>query len=209
MPKRSRSSKSRIWLNKQNQDPYIIKSRKEGYRSRAAYKLLEINEKDHILKRGMTVVDLGSAPGGWSQVAAKLVGSTGKVIAIDLLAMDPIENVRFFQADFTSQTIRDLLFAELNGKKVDIVICDMAPNLTGIATVDQENSFYLLELAYSFAKQVLKKHGVFLAKAFHGAKFEVLTKNIKMEFGNLLIRKPDSSRSESKEVYLLASDYTS
>ncbi|MBP9721782.1 MAG: RlmE family RNA methyltransferase [Gammaproteobacteria bacterium] len=210
MVKRSnRSSKSRSWFSKQNQDPYIIKSRKEGYRSRAAYKLLEINEKDRILRSGMIVVDLGSTPGGWSQVAADLVGKNGKVLAVDLLPMAFINNVTFIQGDFTEDTIQQQLLELLGGKKADVVISDMSPNLTGIATVDQAKSMHLVELAYDFARLVLKKNGIFLSKAFHGANFENLTKNIKQDFSKLLIRKPMSSRTESKEVYLLASDYTS
>lgn len=211
MSKRSnKSKKSSQWLNKQNQDPYIIKSRKEGYRSRAAYKLLEINEKDHILKPGMIVIELGSAPGGWSQVVSKLVGSKGRVIAIDLLPMEPIQNqfdnVEFIQGDFTTDEIRQKL-ASLPCK-IDLVISDMAPNLTGIKTVDQANSVYLVELAYTFAKEVLKKNGAFLAKSFNGAGFDGLLSNIKSEFSSVAIRKPNASRSESNEVYLLARGYT-
>jgi 23S rRNA (uridine2552-2'-O)-methyltransferase len=206
-----RSSKSKIWLNKQNQDPYIIKSRIDGYRSRAAYKLLEINNKDHILKSGMIVVDLGSAPGGWSQVAAKIVGGSGKVYAIDILPMEPINNVSFIHGDFTDDNIYQTLLKDINNinSKVDIVISDMAPNLTGISSADQANSIYLVELAYTFAKQVFanNKNGIFLAKVFHGAGFDALVKAIKTDFTKLLIRKPLASRSESKEVYLLARGY--
>jgi len=209
--KSNRSKKSSSWLSKQNQDPYIIKSRKEGYRSRAAYKLLEINEKDHIFKSGMIVIELGSAPGGWSQVIAELVGNNGHVYALDILPMVPIQtkynNITFIQGDFTLDNIRQQLM-ELNLlKKVDAVISDMSPNLTGIATVDQINSVNLIELAYTFAKDVLKKDGVFLCKAFYGASFENLVKDIRQNFTKVLIRKPNASRTESKEVYLVARGY--
>lgn len=206
--KSSRSNKS--WHQKQNKDPYVKKSRAEGYRSRAAYKLLEINQKDHIFKEGMVVIDLGSAPGGWSQVAKELVGDQGKVIALDILEMEPITDVHFLQGDFTSEEVYNQLLNLLSAnhiKKVDIVISDMAPNLTGIPASDQARSIYLIELAYDLAKTVLKDNGVFLAKAFHGAKFDELVKNVREDFDKLLIRKPSASRSESKEVYLLATGY--
>ncbi len=205
-----KSSKSKSWHQKQNNDQYVQKSRAEGYRSRAAYKLLEINKKDHIFKPGMVVVDLGAAPGGWSQVARKLIGNNGKVIALDILDMEPIEGVDFIQGDFTSNEVFDNLIEYLcNNRinKVDIVISDMAPNLSGIVTSDQIRSINLVEIGYSFAKMVLKDGGVFLAKVFHGAKFDELVKKIRTDFDKLLIRKPDASRSESKEVYLLATGY--
>jgi len=210
MSKRSnKSKKTSLWLNKQNQDPYIIKSRKEGYRSRAAYKLLEINDKDHILKPGMIVVELGSAPGGWSQVISEQIGKNGKLFAIDLLPMDPIvnkyHNTDFIQGDFTTQEIQDQLTRLFD--KADLVISDMAPNLTGIKIVDQANSVHLIEIAYIFAKEVLKKNGIFVAKFFHGTAFDELVKNLRKEFVSVVIRKPSASRAESKEVYLLARGY--
>lgn len=206
--KSSRSNKS--WHQKQNQDPYVQKSRAEGYRSRAAYKLLEIDQKDHIFRPGMVVIDLGAAPGGWSQVARKLIGNYGKVIALDILDMEPIDGVDFLQGDFTTDEVFNNLLDYLshnNINKVDMVISDMAPNLSGIATSDQARSIYLVELAYNLAKTVLKEKGVFLAKVFHGAKFDELVKMIRGDFDKLLIRKPSASRSESKEVYLLATGY--
>lgn len=186
------------------------KSRAEGYRSRAAYKLLEIDQKDHIFRPGMVVIDLGAAPGGWSQVARKLIGNYGKVIALDILDMEPIDGVDFLQGDFTTDEVFNNLLDYLshnNINKVDMVISDMAPNLSGIATSDQARSIYLVELAYNLAKTVLKEKGVFLAKVFHGAKFDELVKMIRGDFDKLLIRKPSASRSESKEVYLLATGY--
>jgi len=207
--KKNRSNKS--WHSRQNKDPYVIKSREQGYRSRAAYKLLEINQKDHILKSGMNIIDLGSAPGGWSQVASEIVGEQGNVIALDILDMQPINNVYFIQGDFTTDEVFNKLLDYLDQNKiinkVDVVISDMAPNLTGIVTADQANSIYLVKLAYDLACKVLKPGGVFLAKAFQGANFDSLSTEIKQSFSKLLIRKPKSSRSESKEVYILAIGY--
>ncbi len=210
MSKRSnKSKKSSLWHSKQNQDPFTIKSRKEGYRSRAVYKLLEINEKDHILKPGMVVVELGSAPGGWSQLISEIIGSDGKLYAIDLLPMDPIankyNNTTFIQGDFTTDELQQKLISYFN--KADIVLSDMAPNLTGIKIVDQANSIHLIEIAYTFAKAVLKKNGVFVAKFFHGTAFDELVKQLRKEFASVVIRKPSASRAESKEVYLLARGY--
>lgn len=208
MSKKNRSNKS--WHARQNKDIYVKKSRAEGFRSRAAYKLLEINEKDHILKPNMIVIDLGCAPGGWSQVAKQLVGVNGKVIGLDILDMDPIAGVDFIKGDFTTDAVFNQLIDYLHVSgitKVDAVISDMAPNLTGITIADQSNSIYLVKLAFDFAKIVLKKDGVFLAKAFQGAKFTDLVNEIKGDFDKLLIRKPTASRAESKEVYLLAKCY--
>lgn len=206
--KKQRSNKS--WHARQNKDIYVIKSREQGLRSRAAFKLLEINEKDHILKPGMIVVDLGAAPGGWSQVAQKIVGDQGKVIALDILEMEPIAHVDFIQGDFTTDEVYNQLcehLADINIDKVDVVISDMAPNLSGITTSDQARSIHLVEIAHEFAKTMLDDGGVFLAKAFHGVGFEKLKNNISGDFDKLLIRKPKSSRDESKEVYLLAMGY--
>jgi 23S rRNA (uridine2552-2'-O)-methyltransferase len=209
MSKKSRKQNN-SWHSKQNSDIYVKKSRAQGYRSRASYKLLEINQKDHILKSNMAVVDLGAAPGGWSQVAKELVGDAGSVIALDILDMEPIPDVSFIQGDFTTDaTLAKLLdYLKANNlTKIDVVISDMAPNLTGIKTADQANSIYLVQLAYEFAKMVLKPGGTILAKAFQGANFNGLVKKIAADFDKLLIRKPNASRSESKEVYLLATGY--
>lgn len=209
MSKKS-SKSSKKWFSRHQSDIYVKKSRVEGYRSRAAYKLLEINQKDHIFKHGMTVIDLGAAPGGWSQVAKELVGPSGKVIALDLLDMDLIPGVDFIQGDFTEEVVLNKLLDHLKQsglEKVDVVISDMAPNLSGVKTSDQLNSIYLVELAHELAKTVLTDGGTLLAKAFHGAKFEQLVKDLRTSFDKLVIRKPDASRSESKEVYLLATGY--
>lgn len=209
MSKKS-SKQNKSWLSRQNNDVYVKKSRAEGYRSRASYKLLEINEKDHIFKQDMIVVDLGSTPGGWSQVAKKLVGSKGKVIALDILEMEPLAGVTFIHGDFTSEETLNRLLAHLsesNIAKVDLVISDMAPNLTGIKTSDQANSIYLIQLAFQFAQLALKPGGTLLVKAFQGSKFDMLVKEMRTSFSKLLIRKPNASRSESKEVYLLATGY--
>jgi 23S rRNA (uridine2552-2'-O)-methyltransferase len=207
----------KTWRDRQNSDPYVIKSRKEGYRSRAAYKLLEINQKDHILKSGMVVIDLGATPGGWSQVASGIVGVKGRVIALDILELEPIQNkfnnIHFIHGDFTSDEIYNQLLSYLASNnlmhKVDVVLSDMAPNLTGIKIADQASSSYLVQSACDFARQVLKPGGSFLAKVFYGKEFENLNKKLRLEFEKLAIRKPDSSRDSSSEVYLLARGYKS
>jgi len=202
---RSKSSKS--WLQEHFSDEYVKKSWKDGFRSRAAYKLLEIQEKDRILKKGMTVVDLGAAPGGWSQVATHWVGESGMVLAMDILPMDSLADVKFIQGDFTEQAVYDQLLQELNGRPVDWVISDMAPNLSGNRSVDQTKTVYLVELAIEFADQVLIRGGGFLAKIFQGEGFEEVLKTLKQKYTTVLIRKPDASRSRSPEVYLLAKGY--
>lgn len=209
----SKNRSNKDWQQRQNSDPYVIKSKKQGYRSRAAYKLLEINQKDHILKPGMVVVDLGASPGGWSQVATQIVGATGRVIAVDLLEIEPINNNNFYfiHGDFTSEAIYKqlIIYLENNNltQKVDLVISDMAPNLTGNKTADQARSSYLVHTAYEFACEVLKPKGVFLTKFFYGSEFEALSKEIKNNFDKLLIRKPKSSRDSSKEAYILAQGF--
>lgn len=202
MPK-SKSSKN--WLKEHEDDAWVKKSRAEGYRSRASYKLLEIQQSDHLVKPGMVVVDLGSAPGGWSQVAAKLVGSKGRVIASDILAMDPVPGVDFVQGDFTEEACFQEILALLPpGAAVDLVISDMAPNLSGMAAIDQPRSMHLVELALDFARTTLKPGGSLLTKVFQGDGFESLLKTVRSEFTQVVNRKPDASRSRSREMYLLA-----
>lgn len=213
--KANKSNKS--WQAKQNRDPYVIKSRNDGYRSRAAYKLLEINEKDHILTPGMTVVDLGSAPGSWSQVASDIVGIKGKVVALDILDMVAITNVEFIQGDFTTDEVFNQLIATLeqttaalqgmSNRKIDVVISDMAPNLSGNVTSDQARSAHLVLLAYDLALKVLKPKGSLLVKVFYGSSFNELVQTLKNSFDKVVVRKPKASRAESKEVYLLATGY--
>ena len=202
----SRSKTSSRWLKEHFEDEYVKRSWKDGYRSRAAYKLLEIQEKYRILKSGMTVVDLGAAPGGWSQIAAKWVGDKGKVLALDILPMDTLADVTFLQGDFTDQAVYDELIKILDGRKVDWVLSDMAPNLSGTRTLDQPRAIYLVELAIDFADQVLQKGGGMLVKLFQGQGSEAVIKTLRQKYKNVSIKKPDASRSRSSEVYVLAQD---
>lgn len=192
-------------------DPFVKKAAKEGYRARAAYKLLEIQEKDRILRKGMSVVDLGAAPGSWSQVASHCVGETGCVYALDLLPLVPIVGVSFLQGDFTDETVLDAFFLLLQDsgeqKKVDAVISDMAPNMSGHKTVDQLAMMLLLELAFDFAQKTLKKGGVFLTKAFHGKGYDQFLKSLRPCFDSIVIRKPTASRARSREVYIVAKGF--
>ncbi len=197
-------SKNRSWIKQHVKDPYVKQSQVDGYRSRASYKLLEIVEKDRLIRSGMTVVDLGSAPGGWSQVAAKLVGHTGRVHALDLLPMDPIAGVDFIQGDFTEEDIFDELLKLIENRPVDLVISDMAPNLSGNKAVDQPAVMYLAELAVELAEKVLTINGVFIAKLFQGQGFDPFVLQVRTLFNGVSIIKPDASRSRSREVYLVA-----
>lgn len=203
----ARSKSSGRWLKEHFVDTYVKKSWQDGYRSRASYKLLEINERDHILRPGMTVVDLGSAPGGWSQIAAKIVGEKGKVIASDILPMDPLAGVDFLQGDFREQEVFDKLLEMINGHKVGLVISDMAPNISGVASVDQPRTMYLAELALDMARKVLAPGGDFLVKVFQGSGVEEFQKEIRGSFQKMLIRKPKASRPNSREVYVLGRNY--
>ncbi len=206
----SKSKSSKNWLKEHEDDAWVKKSRAEGYRSRASYKLLEVHKSDRLIRPGMTVVDLGSAPGGWSQVAAKLVGSSGRVIASDILAMDPVPGVTFVQGDFTEEAcFQEILALVPEGEGVDLVISDMAPNLSGMAAIDQPRSLHLVELAVDFALTTLKPEGALLTKVFQGEGFEALLKDLRSEFTQVVNRKPDASRSRSKEIYLLAKGYRS
>lgn len=199
-----KSKSSHRWLREHFDDVYVKKAQAEGYRSRAVYKLLEIQEKDKILKPGMTVVDLGAAPGGWMQIAKKYIGRNGVIIGLDLLAIEPIEGTEFIQGDFTSEEVYQQLTDMLAGRQVDIVLSDMAPNMSGIRDADQVKSIYLVELALDFAKQHLATGGTFLAKVFQGEGFEALLKDCKTHFKTVKMRKPDASRDRSSEMYLLA-----
>lgn len=197
-------SKNRSWIKQHVKDPYVKQSQVDGYRSRASYKLLEIVEKDRLIRSGMTVVDLGSAPGGWSQVAARLVGHTGRVHALDLLPMDSIAGVDFIQGDFTEEDIFDELLKLIENRPVDLVISDMAPNLSGNKAVDQPAVMYLAELAVELAEKVLTINGVFIAKLFQGLGFDPFVLQVRTLFNGVSIIKPDASRSRSREVYLVA-----
>ena len=199
MAKKAGSSKR--WLKEHFDDDYVQRAQREGYRSRACYKLMELNQKDKLIKPGMTVIDLGSAPGGWSQVAAELVGDRGVVLASDILPMDPLAGVEFIRGDFTEQAVFDQLLAALDGRPVDLVISDMAPNMSGMAAVDQPQSMYLVELALDMARQVLKPGGNFVAKVFQGEGFDELLRDMRSSFNSVVSRKPAASRSRSREVY--------
>jgi 23S rRNA (uridine2552-2'-O)-methyltransferase len=202
-----RSKSSHRWLQEHHRDEYVLRAQKEGYRSRASYKLLEILEKDALIKPGMTVIDLGAAPGGWAQITAHLVGSKGKVIAVDLLPMDPIENVEFIQGDFQEQSVLDDIMVVLQGEQVDLVMSDMAPNISGVQAVDQPRAMYLAELSLELAEQVLKPGGCLLVKVFQGEGFDEFLKSLRMLFKQVVTRKPKASRARSREVYLLAKGY--
>src|SRR5690554_1947289 len=179
-------------------------AQRDGYRSRASYKLLEIQEKDRIMRSGMTVVDLGSAPGGWSQVASRIVGEKGCMIASDILPMDGMADVAFIQGDFTEQEVFDKIMAVINNRPVDLVISDMAPNMSGIRTADQAAAMLLCELALDLAIKVLRPGGDFLIKVFHGEGFNEYLKEVRQQFEKVQMRKPASSRDRSREQYLLA-----
>jgi 23S rRNA (uridine2552-2'-O)-methyltransferase len=185
-------------------DPYVRRAKKDGYRSRAAYKLLEVLEKDKLVRPGMTVVDLGAAPGGWSQVLAPLVGRTGRVIALDVLDMDPIEGVVFIRGEFSETTTLERLEQELSGRGIDLVISDMAPNISGVGLVDQARSIGLAELALEFACSRLKPGGSFLVKMFQGTGIDEFRKQLALAFSTVSVRKPKASRDRSSELYLLA-----
>jgi len=203
-----KSKSSRRWLEEHARDIYVKKAAKAGYLARAAYKLLEIQEKDRILTRGMSVVDLGAAPGSWSQVASECVAESGMVFALDILPMKELPGVYFLQGDFTEAEVIEaflaLLQETLSQDKVDVVLSDMAPNLSGIKTVDQLSMVYLLELALEMAITILKPGGTFLAKAFHGKGYDTYLSTLRPYFNKVLIRKPNASRARSREVYLLA-----
>lgn len=194
---------SKAWMHEHINDEFVKRAQKEGYRARAAYKLTEIDDKDKLIKPGMTIVDLGATPGSWSQVVAQRLKGQGRLIALDLLEMEPIKGVEFIQGDFREEAVLKILEKSLNNKKVDLVIADMAPNMTGIADVDQAGAAYLTELALEFSKDWLKPSGNFLVKVFIGAGFDEILQNMRQMFDKVVTRKPKASRGRSNEVYLL------
>jgi 23S rRNA (uridine2552-2'-O)-methyltransferase len=202
----AKSSSSKGWLKEHFDDVWVKRAREEGYRSRAAFKLLEIHKKDKLLKPGMIVVDLGSAPGGWSQIAGKLVKPGGKVVASDILEMEEVPDVHFIQGDFTEEACFNQILAALNGNRVDLVISDMAPNLSGMNDIDQPRAMHLIDLAVDFAEQTLRPGGDLLMKVFQGEGFNELLQTLKGSYTTVLSRKPEASRPRSREVYLLARD---
>lgn len=203
----ARSNSSNRWLEEHVNDPYVKQAQIDGYRSRASYKLIELNNKDKLIRPGMLVMDLGSAPGGWSQIAGPLVGDGGRVIATDILPMNPLQYTDFIQGDFTEDAVFEQILEKLGGAQADVIISDMAPNISGVNAADQASSMYLVELALDMARQVLKSNGSFVAKVFHGAGYDEFLKDVRTSFDKVSIRKPDASRARSREVYLVAKGY--
>jgi 23S rRNA (uridine2552-2'-O)-methyltransferase len=205
MPKRSKSSAR--WLAEHASDAYVQRAKAEGYRSRAVYKLMEIHSSEHLLKPGLRCVDLGAAPGGWSQYAARLIGPSGRVVATDLLPMDAIAGVDFVQGDFREDAVLEAVLAPLRGGRVDLVLSDMAPNMAGIDVVDQARALHLAELALEFCDRVLAPGGDALVKLFQGAGFAELVRDTRRRFGRVVLKKPKASRARSPEIYLLARQF--
>ena len=203
----ARSKSSERWLREHFDDTFVRQAQALGLRSRAAFKLLEIDRRDRLFRPGMTVVDLGAAPGGWAQVAADRVGAQGRVVALDLLPIEPLPGVSVLQGDFTEQATLDRLLAELDGRAVDLVLSDMAPNMSGMKAVDQPRAALLAELALDCARQVLRPGGDLLLKMFQGEGFDALLVELRTAFARVVVRKPSASRARSREVYLLARNY--
>jgi 23S rRNA (uridine2552-2'-O)-methyltransferase len=199
----ARSKSSQGWLKEHFDDQYVKKAQQAGYRSRATFKLEEIDHKDKLLKPGMSVVDLGAAPGGWSDYALDKVGDKGTVVALDILEMTPLTGVHFIQGDFREDAVLDELNNVLDGRQIDLVLSDMAPNMTGVGSIDQPSSMHLVELALDFAVTNLSKQGSFLVKVFQGEGFDEFLKAMRDSFNKVVTRKPDASRARSREVYLL------
>jgi 23S rRNA (uridine2552-2'-O)-methyltransferase len=199
----AKSKSSNNWLREHFDDHYVKKAQKAGYRSRATFKLEEIDKKDKLIRPGMAVVDLGSAPGGWSDYALRKLGDNGTVVALDILPMTPLTGVHFIQGDFREGAALDELNLVLNSQPIDLVLSDMAPNITGVDSIDQPSSMYLVELALHFAIENLSKQGVFLVKVFQGEGFDTYLKAMRDSFQKVVTRKPDASRARSREVYIL------
>jgi len=207
MSKKKQSVSSARWMQEHFDDEYVKKAQKLGLRSRAVFKIEEINNKDKLIKTGMKVVDLGAAPGGWSEYAVKAVGESGQVVACDILSMDPIVGVDFLQGDFREDAVLDALLTRIGGQNIDVVMSDMAANMTGNETADSARSMYLVELALDMCHQVLKKNGSFVVKVFQGDGFDAFVKETRKVFKTVKTRKPDSSRARSREVYLVATGF--
>ncbi len=199
-----RSKSSQRWMKEHFDDEYVLRAQKEGYRSRAVYKLDEIQKKGSILKPGMVVVDLGAAPGGWCQYGSRILGKKGRMIGLDILPIEPIQGVELIQGDFREQEVFDKLLKLLQKCPVDLVISDMAPNISGQSAVDQPRSVYLCELALDLSRQILKKNGDMLIKAFQGEGYSELEKDVRTQFNKVTFRKPRASRPRSNEIYILA-----
>ncbi|MBK1649307.1 SAM-dependent methyltransferase [Rhabdochromatium marinum] len=203
----ARSKSSQRWLERQRRDPYVKQAQTQGYRSRAAYKLLEVDAKDRLLRPGLCALDLGAAPGGWSQVLSERLGAKGRVMALDLLPMDALPGVEVIQGDFTLQATLELLEQALDGRSVDLVLSDMAPNVSGVRAVDQPRSIHLCELALDLSTRVLQSGGHLMMKAFHGEGFDQLVRELRTCFDRVVSRKPEASRSNSREIYLVAKGF--
>ena len=203
----ARTKSSAGWLQRHVSDPFVKQAQKDGYRSRSAYKLVELNEKDQLIRPGMRVMDLGSAPGGWSQVAGKLVGEKGRVLATDILPMDELKHVDFIQGDFTEDAVVQKVHEWLGGTKFDLIMSDIAPNISGIDSADQARSMYFLELALDTVQKTLKPGASFAAKMFQGSGSDEYLKELRKHFVKVTIRKPEASRKESREVYLVAKGF--
>lgn len=200
----ARTKSSRRWLKEHFDDEFVKRAQREGFRSRAVYKLDEIQQRDHIIRPGMTIVDLGAAPGGWSQYALGLVGRKGRIVAMDILPMDPLPGVEFVQGDFHDEAVLEQLLQAVQGQEIDLVMSDIAPNITGVDVVDQPRAMYLAELAVDFADKVLRPGGDLLVKLFQGEGFDALVRDLRGRYDKVVIRKPKASRSRSREVYALA-----
>ncbi len=205
----ARSKSSHQWMQRHANDHYVKQAQRDGYRSRASYKLLEILEKDKLIRAGQVVVDLGAAPGGWSQVAVKMVAEKGQVLALDILEMEALPGVDFVQGDFREDAVLDQFFDRLQGRAVDVVLSDMAPNISGVSAVDQPRAMYLAELALDFACRALKREGAFVTKLFQGEGFDTFYKEARKHFSRVVTRKPKSSRPKSREVYMVATGFKS
>ena len=203
----ARSKTSLGWLKRHVNDPYVKQAQKDGYRSRASYKLLEVQEKYKLIRPGMSVVDLGAAPGGWSQVTSRLIGGEGRLIASDILEMDSIPDVTFIQGDFTEDEVLARILEAVGNSQVDLVISDMAPNMSGTPEVDMPKAMFLCELALDLAERILKPGGNFVIKIFQGEGFDVYLKDARKKFDKIQMIKPDSSRGSSREQYMLAWGY--
>ena len=202
---RSKSSKS--WLKEHFDDEYVLRAQQEGYRSRAVYKLIEMQKKDRLLKPGMTVIDLGAAPGGWSEYAVKKLGAKGRMIALDILPMEPIPGVEFIEGDFREDAVFDQLMASIGDARADLVLSDMAPNMSGMGAVDLPRSYHLAELALDLGQRILKPGGGLLVKLFQGSGFDEYQRELRSHFKTVVMRKPKASRARSREIYALATGF--
>ncbi len=203
----AKGSSKNNWLARQQKDPYVKQAQKSHYRSRAVYKLIEIDERDHLFKQGQVVIDLGAAPGSWSQYVSEKIGHEGRLLAIDILPMEPIDNTLFIEGDFTEQSVYEECLQAMNNARADLVISDMAPNLSGIRVADQARALHLAELSFDLAKSVLKAGGDMLVKVFEGEGTDRYRHELKEHFGKIIVRKPKASRDDSREFYVLAKTF--